>query len=265
MGITSIKTEAKAALRGNWISAIITTLMALISFLIIQNIGWVLSLVIGEIAASLIALFLTVLLCGPLTLGVFRYFWRMHGRMNEAPASAFYYFSSAVAYRKAIRLCFILAIRLLGFALLYFLPAIAIYVISSQELYDFLQISIPIWSQHLAYLVNFFSTIGTVLTVITFLRFYLAPILVIADDQMDAEEAIHMSAVIARASVLDFIFLTFSLILWIILSFLFIPLIFTLPYFVMCYVLHSLHSIKEYNEKIKKLNDESFPSFVAGI
>ncbi len=265
MGITSIKKEAKATLRGNWVSAIITALTALLSFLIIQNIGWVLSIVIGEIAASFIALLLTVLLCGPLTLGVLRYFWRMHGGMDEAPASAFYYFSSAVAYHKAIRLCFMLAIRLLGFALLFFLPAIAISVISSQQLYDFLQIPIPIWSQHLAYLVNFFSTIGIVLTAFTLMRFYLAPILVIADDQMDVEEAIHMSVVIARASVLDFIFLVFSLVLWIILSFLFIPLIFTLPYFIMCYTLHAVYAIKEYNERIKKLNDESFPSFVAGI
>ncbi len=265
MGITSIKKEAKTTLKGNWISAIIIGLMVLFSFLIIQNIGWVLSLVIGEIAASFITLLLTVLLCGPLFLGVLRYFWRMHGKMDEAPSVAFYYFSNAVVYHKAIRLCFMLAVRLLGFALLFHLPAIAVFVVSSHELYDILQIPIPIWSQHLAYLVNFLSTIGTVLTILSVIRFYLAPFLVIADDQMDAEEAIHMSAVIARASLMDFIFLGFGLIFWVVISFLFIPLLFTLPYFIMCYIVHALYFVKEYNEKIKKLNDESFPSFVAGF
>lgn len=265
MGITLLKKEAKSVLRGNWINAVITALLLLFSFLIIQNMCWVLSLVVGDIAASLVMLILTVLICGPLMLGVLRYFWRMAGKLSEAPATAFYYFSGVAAYRKAIRLCFMLVIRFLGFALLFSLPAIVMYVISSHELYELLQIPIPIWSQHLAYLVNSLLNIGAVLTAFALMRFYLAPILVIADDRMDVEEAIHMSAVIARASFLDFIFLVFSLAFWIILSVLFIPLIFTLPYFMMCYTLHAAHSIKEYNEKIKKLNDESFPSFVAGI
>ena len=81
---------------------------------------------------------------------------------------------------------------------------------------------------------------------------------------MDAEEALLMSSVISKTSLMDFVFLGFSLILWIIASILFIPLIFTLPYFIMCYIVHSEYSVKDYNQRISKLNDESFPSFVAG-
>ncbi len=265
IGISSIKKEAKNALKGNWIIAIISALVWLVSFLIIQNIGWLFSLVIGDIAASFITLLLLFLICGPLLLGVFRVFWRMQGGMDENPAGVFVYFSSTMLYYKAIRLCFMLGLRLLIFALVFNLPAIAVFVISSHAVYDFLKIPIPIWTQHLTYIGNFLTSIGGILTIISMIKYYLAPFLFIADDEMDAEEAIHMSAVISKTSLMDFVFLCFSFALWAVLSFFFIPLIFTMPYFIMCYIIHANYSIKDYNERIKKLNDESFPSFVAGV
>lgn len=265
VSLTSIKSEAKAALKGKFIIAIISALTVLFSFLIIENIAWVLSFVIKDVAASFVVLLLSVLLCGPLTLGVLRAFWRMQGGLSEPPAVVFYYFSNISLYHKAIRLCFMLAVRLLLFAIIFYLPAIAVYVISSPEMYDFLKTPIPIWSQNLGQIFDFLASIGTALTAISLIKFYLAPFLVIADEEMDAEEALHMSAVISRTSLMDFIFLGFSMIFWIVISFLFIPLVFTLPYFIMCYVVHAGYSIKDYNERIKKLNDDNFPSFVAGV
>ena len=151
------------------------------------------------------------------------------------------------------------------FTALFYLPAILIYLISSPQFYDFLKLPTPMWSQHLVHLVDFASSIGTVLVIISMLRFYLAPVLMIADDQMGAEEAVHMSAVIAKTSFTDFIFLILSLLFWIIISVLFIPLIFTLPYFIMCYIIHCELSIRDYNERIKKMIDDKLPSFVAGV
>ncbi len=263
--ISGVKSQAKKSLGGNWLIAIFSALTVLVSFLIIDNIAWVFSIVLGNVAASFILALLTVLLCGPLALGVLRLFWRMHSGLTETPATVFYYFSSIKRYHKAIKLCFMLSIRLLMFAVAFYIPAIILYVISSPELYDFLKLPIPMWSQHLVHLVDFFSSIGAVLVIASMLRFYLSPILIIVDDEMDIDEALHMSAVISKASLTDFIFLLFSLILWIILSFFFIPLIFTLPYFIMNYVVHSEVAIKDYNEKIQKLIDDNLPSFVAGV
>lgn len=263
--ISGVKLQAKKSLAGNWLIAIFSALTVLVSFLIIDNISWVFSIVLGNVVASFILILSTILLCGPLSLGVLRLFWRMHGGLIETPATVFYYFSSIKRFHKAIKLCFMLSIRLLMVAAVFYLPAIILYIISSPELYDFLKQPIPMWSQHLVNLVDFFSSIGAVLVVASMLRFYLSPILIIADDEMDIDEALHMSAVISKASLTDFIFLLFSLILWIILSFLFIPLIFTLPYFIMNYIVHSKVAIKDYNEKIQKLIDENLPSFVAGV
>ncbi len=265
VSISSVKSQAKKSLGGNWIVSIVLALSLLFSFLIIQNIAWVFSLVLGNAIANFIMILLTILLCGPQMLGVFRLFWRMHGGTVESPANAFYYFSSAARYYKAIKLCFMLSLRLLMFAAIFYLPAIIFYVISSPALYDFLKVPIPMWSQYLQHLVNFLSSIGAVLVIFSMLRFYLAPILVIANDEIDAEEAVHMSAVIAKTSFTDLIFLILSLLFWVIISLLFIPLIFTLPYFIMCYIIHSEVAIKDYNERIKKLVDDKLPSFVAGV
>lgn len=265
ISISSVKSQAKKALCGNWIIAIVSALSVLFSFLMIQNIAWVLGFVFGNFAANFVVLLMTVLLCGPLTLGVLRLFWRMRVGVVSTPAVAFYYFSSITRYYKAIKLCFMLLLRLLMFAAIFYLPAIILYIISNPELYDFLKLPIPMWSQHLTLVVDFLSSIGMVLTIFSLIRFYLAPILVIANEEIDTDEAFHMSTVISKVSLTDLIFLVLSLFLWIVFSIIFIPLIFTLPYFIMCYVIHCEVAIKDYNDKIKKLIDDKFPSFVAGV
>lgn len=265
VGIPSIKMEAKAALKGKWVSSIIAVLSLLFSLLMIYNIGWVLSLVIGDIAGIVVFFALFVLLCGPLILGVVRFFWRMYGGIDETPAVAFYYFASKKAFSKAFQLCVMLTVRFLLISLIFHLPAILLSAISNPESYELLKMPIPMWSQHLKPLSDFLSSIGKVLTVFSTMKFYLAPILVIADDKMVPEEALLMSKVIFKSSIMDFVFLLLSLIVWLILSILYIPLIFTLPYFIMCYIVHSLYAIKDYNEKIEKLNGDNLPSFVAGI
>lgn len=265
VSITSIKSEAKSTLKGNFVVAMISALTILFSFLIIDNLAWVLGNVFGDMVANFIVLLFGILFCGPLTVGVIRAFWRMYNKQVETPAVVFYYFSKPILYYKAIRLCFMIAVRVLFFAALFYLPAIIVYVISSPQIYDFLKMPIPIWSQHLAQIIRFLSTFGAVLTVFSVFKYYLAPMLVIVDNEIDAEEAIHMSAVISKTSLFDFIFLIFTLFFWILISLFFVPLIFTLPYLLMCYVVHAAYSIKDYNEKIKKLNDENLPSFVAGI
>lgn len=265
VSISGIKSQAKKMLSGNWVVAIISALSVLFSFLIIENIAWVLGFVLGNVVSNFVILLFTVLFCGPLTLGVFRLFWRMRGGVTDSPATAFYYFSNIARYYKALKLCFMLSIRLLMFGLIFYLPAILVYIISSTELYDFLKMPIPMWSQHLNSIVDFLSSIGLVLTVFSLVRFYIAPILVVANEEIDIDEALHMSTVISKASLSDLIFLVLSLLLLIIISLLFVPLIFTLPYFIMCYVIHCEAAIKDYNEKIEKLIDDKLPSFVAGV
>ena len=87
------------------------------------------------------------------------------------------------------------------------------------------------------------------------LRFYIAPILFVADENMDVSETLHMSTVISRKSSLDFIYLISSFIGWILISVLVIPLIFTLPYILTSYAVHVRFAIAEYNKHIGNLNN----------
>ncbi len=264
LSISSLKSDAKSAIKGKWVMAIISALTLLFSYLIIQYTAYLFGGVIGNIAATAIMYLLLFVILSPLALGIMRYYWRLYGNADEAPAAAFYYFSKLSRYNKAMKLSFMLLIRVLLFALIFYLPAFAVYIISNPDFYEFINIPIPMWSQNLSYLVNFLSSLGSALVTVSVIKFYLAPALVIMDENMDVDEALHMSTVISKTSLMDFIFLVFSLAGWIVISLFFIPLIFTLPYFLMCYTVHSLYAVKDYNEKIKRLNDESFPSFVAG-
>ena len=89
--------------------------------------------------------------------------------------------------------------------------------------------------------------------------------LLAADEEMDVNEAVHMSVVISKNTVLDFIYLLFSMLGWVLLSFFFIPLIYTIPLFITVYLTHSSIAVSEYNEHIKRVNSENFPTFMAGI
>ncbi len=265
VSISTIKKEAKSTLTGKWVLSVIASLTLLFLYIIIQNTAYLLGTVLGEAAAVVLLIALTVFVFCPLLLGVIRYFWHIFLKQPKPPISVFYYFSRLKLYKKAISVAVKIALRVLLFGLLFYLPAIAVYVISNPNFYRFIDTPIPIWSQNLSYLVNFLSSLASALIAVSTIKFYLAPILVIANENIDIEEAFHMSGVISRSSLLDFAFLLFSFIGWAIFSLLFIPLIFTLPYFIMCYVVHSFYSIKAYNEKIKSLNDQQSPFYVAGV
>lgn len=262
--IKTIKKNAIEALKDKWVIGIISALTFLFVFLIIQIIVWLIGIVTGDRISVSIMFIMFVVFMGPLFSGIVRHFWRMFGGLSETPATAFYYFSSFPRYFKVLRLYIMLAIKYIIWSIVFNLPAIAVSVISDVRLYDFLKIPIPMWSQNLTNLVDFLYTVGSVLTLFMLTKFYLAPFLLIVNDEIEVDEAIHMSAVISKASFTELIYLIFSILHWFILSLLFIPLVFTLPYFIMCYVSHSLEAVNSYNEKIKKLNDENFPSFVAG-
>ena len=90
--------------------------------------------------------------------------------------------------------------------------------------------------------------------------FYIAPVLFIADDNMDCAEAIHMSTIIAKGSSIDFVYLFFSFIGWILICFFLIPIVFVLPYLICSYLVHIRFAVAKYNKHIVK-NDNNIPTF----
>ena len=157
-----------------------------------------------------------------------------------------------------------LCLRLAFFAIILFIPAKIVDIFGGVKIYDLLDIPIPLWTSNLYYLSLFLKTVASVLLFFIMLRYYAAPVLSVADEEMDASEAIHMSCVIYKRTMLDFIYLFFSFAGWILLSLIFIPLVFTMPYFIAAVCVHTRFAIAEYNSFEELKNTPDVPTFVAG-
>jgi hypothetical protein len=194
-----------------------------------------------------------------------RYFWRLSCGTKDNPISVFYYFSSRQAYLKTLHLVFSLLIRVAICYLIFSIPVFIAQLISGTWLYSVLDVSIPIWTVNLTDVMNFLRFIAICATLFSVLKFYLAPMLFVADESMDTSEALHLSTVISKRTLLDFIFFFFSFLGWGLLSVLIIPLIFTIPYFITAYLIHSSYAVNAFNEAISKINHDDIPTYIAGV
>lgn len=262
---STIKKAAKSALKNNLINSFVIGIIVLVCYFINQNICSCLSLVMGDIYATVLFAVLNLFLLSPVILGSIRYFWRMLCGVCDNPVSVFYYYSSTENYRKSIEMTFKLIFKFFCYYILFNIPYFALSLISNVEIYESFNIPVPLWTANLSNLTVFFSFIAKVVTVCATLKYYLAPMLIVVDENMEVNEAIHMSVVIAKGTILDCIFLIFSMLGWILLSLFFLPLIFLLPYFITVYLTHCSFAVSDYNEHIKKINNQNFPTFVTGV
>ena len=259
-----IKKTAKNALSDNKINSFVAGIVILVVYFINQNICSCLSLVTGNAVASFVLAVLNLILLAPIILGVIRYFWRMLCGVSDNPVSVFYYFSSKEKYIKSLNLTVKLLIKFAVFLLIFNIPYLAVEVISDVGVYEAFNLQVPLWTANLSNISVFLNSIGTVATLWAMLKYYLAPMLVVADEDMEVNEAIHMSVVISKNTIIDFIFLIFGVLGWILISFFLLPLIFLIPYFIMVYLSFCSFAVGDYNEHIKKINN-NIPTFVAGI
>ena len=256
-----IKITAKTALKNNLVSAVVVSTAAVLCYFVLQLIASVLNTVIGYTATTVIFFALVFFLLLPVGMGFLRFFWRMLFSAKDNPISVFYYFSDKKLYLKTLKLFGSILLHAVCVGFVLYLPAIAVWLISQSFLYEILGMPIPIWSANLNYVLSFFTTTASAILIFIMIKFYLAPMLFVADDNIDFAEAIHMSKTISKKTSLDFIFLAFSFIGWILLCFLYIPIVFILPYIVTSYLVHSRFAVAEYNKHISENVKADFPTF----
>lgn len=261
----TIKKTAKDSIKSNFINVIIVTSIILFCYLINNNIASMFYLIGGDLFANALFYLMNLFILIPVFFGGLRYFWRLLCGVTDNPLSVFNYFSSKENYKKVLKLTFYIIFKTLLTAILLLIPYIVVTVISNIEIYKFLDMPIPLWTTNLSNVTAFLGFIALIGTLFLMLKYYLAPMLIIADENMDVNEAIHMSVVISKNTTLDFVYLAFSMIGWILLSLLFIPLLYTLPLFMMVYLTHCSFAVNEYNERTNKINNENSQSFMAGI
>lgn len=245
---SAVKATAKTALKNNRLSACVSSITVIFAFFVCYLTSGFVSFIATDAAGTAFFAALTFFLLAPLALGLLRFIWRMIFGVCDNPVSVFYYFSSKKLYTKAMRLMLSLTLRLLFFGALVFLPAIIVDLFTGVRIYEIIGIPIPLWTSNLYYLSVFLKTVAGVILVFIMARYYFAPFLVIADENIDTSEAVHMSGVLSGKTMLDLIYLFFSMLGWIILSVLVIPLIFTMPYLLTALSVHVRFAIAEYNK-----------------
>lgn len=261
---SSIKMAAKSILKTNFIGSIVATVILLAVWFVSYNISAVISLIAGNNVFFIVLLAFALFVVSPLVMGLIRFFWRLNFGQKDNPINIFYYFSSKADYLKVLHLVFAIAIRTVICFLIFSIPVYVLQLITGTWIYTVLNVSIPIWTANLSNLISFIRFISITATFVYVLKFYLAPMLFVADENMDIGEALHLSTVISRRTTLDYIFLIFSFSGWILLSVLVVPLIITLPYMIVSYLIHCSFAVDAFNEEISKINHDDIPTFVAG-
>ena len=261
----SVKCTARNILKGNFTKAIFSTMPVLFCFIINYYISAIINIFADNIYAKIFNFYFSLFLIFPLFMGVLRFYWRLANGIADNPISVFYYFSNVRLYLKTFKLLGCVTLKLLPVALLISLPAICFWLLSQTYLFEYFGFSIPIWSRNLAYAILFTKTLCAAIIIVFSLRYYLAPILFVANDDIDVLESVHMSIVISKRSYIDFIFLIFSFFGWFFISVFTLPLVFTVPYMLVAYVVHSQFSINEYNNHIASLKESQFPSFTVEV
>ncbi|MEE1238668.1 MAG: hypothetical protein UHO61_01950 [Acutalibacteraceae bacterium] len=264
-GNSVVKLTAKTALKNNWLKCIAASLSLVFSCIIMLIAADYVSYISNDALGYILIAVGGIFLIFPLFLGIVRFFWRMIFGADDMQLVIFHYFSDRQNYKWALRLSLSLAIRAVGFAVVMFLPAIIIDIFSGVKIYEIMDIPIPIWTGNLYYISAFFKAVAGVVLFFIMSRYYLAPFLVVADEDMDIAEAMHMSCTIAKDTSLDFICLVFSFLGWILVSALIFPLAFTVPYFMTSLSIHARFAVAEYNKKAEKNLHSDIPTFSAEI
>lgn len=260
-----VKITAKTALKGSWLNSIVATLVIVFSFFIGALSTSFLDFVFNGTVSAVFFICFSFLLLFPLLLGIVRYFWHLICGNVENPASVFYYFSEKQLFIKALSLLFHLFLKILPNALLIFIPVVFVWFITEGKLFSMLDMPLPVWTADLNYVYRILRPISLVVFFLMVIKYYLCPFLFVADDNMTVDEAIYMSKVISRKTLIDFIYLIFSFLGWYILSLFIFPMIYTLPYAIAVYCVHCRFAVADYNKHMKQIREENLPTYSVGI
>lgn len=262
-GSKIVKATAKSTLKNNYSVSLFCSTALIIVFFLGTYISYPLTMSLGNVIGSLFMAFFSFFVTAPVFLGVLRFFWRLSFSVTDSPLMIFYYFSKKELYFRTIKFLFNILVKLIPSLILLTLPPFTVFLISKGEVFDFFEITPPLWTANLENIIFLTTTLSVIVFLFVLFKYYLSPLLFIADENIDTAEAIHMSMVISKKTSLDFAYLVLSFIGWILISFLILPLIFLLPYMLSAYCTHTRFAVAEYNKHIENNSFNNIPTFDA--
>lgn len=253
--ISNIKSQAKKnlssggsvafAIGGVFIAALCLTafLASIVASIVSSLVNWVWTAAVTIFA--IILLWQSVF--APLFFGILRWFWFTDEKSVLPFEEIFCYFSGIRAYLKAISLSFRIFLRVISILLICMLPAFIVVAASSPTTYDILGSQMPSWATYVWLLGNVLTVLGIIVSFILLLKYIAAPIIMINDNNVSPQEALHLSAVLTRGFAGKSISVIFSLLGWMLLSVLVIPMFYTVPYIFSTYCVYTRSLITIYN------------------
>ncbi len=245
----AVKSTAKAHLKHLWPECIaVCAIMGLVALLstCIQS---VLSLFVSNLVATVFGIAYFVFITSPMLMGVIFWLWRVTVLKDSSLSEIFFPFSTRFTYIRTLNFVFTVVVRLVGVVILFMLPYALIKLISAPELYEFFGSQIPAWTANFLIFENFLKVIGISASLFFASRYYLAPLLFVVGGDITPGEAIYMSHRIGKVSFGAFLQLILGFIGWAFLSLLIIPMLYTLPYFIVSITVHCRYAINFYNNK----------------
>lgn len=256
-GTVAVKKTALASLKDEWPAIMAVTVIPLGFYLISVNVFALFgywfsdSEILYEILCTVFA-FSFVFIGIPLLFGFMRIMWNLLNGISFNIAEIFYYFSSFKIYKRTFNFILLFLVRIIIKAFLFFLPSYILdYIINSFSLI-FSDTAMPLWLDNIWVFSVLLRVIAIICIIYTVLRYYMAPFLFVTNENAEPIECVNKAPEISKISMGAYVTLLFSLTGWILLSAFFVPLLFTVPYMCMCYVVHSRYSVVFYNEKAKK-------------
>lgn len=258
-----VKKTALTALKGKYLKYSFCCFAVILIFLICSLISQGIGIVLGDIGYYAVLFLFGFFVLSPISLGLIRIFRRLLWGVSDKPIMIFHYFTDIEKYKRALNFTLGFLLRMLGRGLIAFMPAGIITALANHRFYETIGVTIPLWSSGLWPVKAVVWIVCFAVFFIITVKYYLAPFLFVADEDMYIGEVFHMSCVISKKSAIDYFLLIGSLALPIIISVLIAPLIFTLPYLICCYLVHSRFSVAGYNMFVKKISDEENNVFYA--
>lgn len=253
-GVSAVKSTVRSMLKGRWPEAAAVGLLPVFCYYFFNfSAACILPLVKGFGQYALIALLLlaSLFVLLPLFYGVLRWFWRATDGADEDISSAFYYFKGIRVYIRAIKLTLIISFKVGVVFFICLLPFFAVQIFSHFLVYDTFNEALPVWSINISEFKSLFNTFGTLIATIISLRYYMIPVVAIMDENLLILEAVHISVMLSKKSLSSFFSLLCSNIGWFALSLLLLPTIYTIPFLIGCYVVHSRFAMVNYNLNVE--------------
>ena len=250
----AVKTTAKALLKGNWANSVVISAIPLLCAAVIYIVTYLLSLPLGDFSV-IIALAAYLFLIAPLWLGTLRCFWRMANEIKDSPFEVFYFFSALKSYKRALAFSLKIMLRIFICFTVFFLPSIIVQLLTNEYFYEFFGMATPIWVLSFRPVFYVLRFAGFVAAVAYICGILLPSFLLLANEEMSTGDCIKQGIEIGKIEKSNLAAIVWSYMGWILLSFLVVPLLFTLPYLLMSYIVACRFSVVQHNLRIDKANE----------